>query len=384
MSDQFPKLYTRNTNGSINVWWAEVTGNAYTTSYGQVDGKIQTALPIYAKGKNGGKANETTDAQQAIVEVNALYKKQRKSNYFDDIDDIDTGFLQCQLATPCADYIDKVDWKSGQIVDHKLNGFACIITAKGAFTRKNEQYHSIPHILKELKPFFDKFPNGYLQGELFNEKYVTELNKIAELIAVTRQPKDITPELLAESERIVQYHIYDGYNSQTITAATDGMTRRSAMSIWLEKQHFKYLKPIIWKVVYSFAEMEAIFKAYVAKGGEGVIIRDPKAPYYHKRTRALLKYKKLEDAEFKIIEICEGKGNWQGCAKKVWCELPNGKREKKFKSNIEGMREHLRKMFNERDRYVGKWITVRFQEYSPFNVPLIPYTDMVVRADIEG
>jgi len=110
------------------------------------------------------------------------------------------------------------------------------------------------------------------------------------------------------------------------------------------------------------------------------VIKDVTAPYeFDVRSNFCVKYKKTETAEFKIISIEEGNGNWKGCAKYVWCELPNGLKKKIFKSNVKGKQAHLRDIFNRRDEYVGEMITVEFQEYSPYNVPLIPYTDLLIR-----
>ena len=43
------------------------------------------------------------------------------------------------------------------------------------------------------------------------------------------------------------------------------------------------------------------FENLISKGGEGIMLRAPKSPYEGKRTAHLLKYKKLYDAECKII-----------------------------------------------------------------------------------
>lgn len=377
-----PKLYSRNSNGSVQVWWVEIVKNTFRQHYGKVDGKIVTKEWTYAEVKNSGKSNETTPEEQAVIEVDALYEKQKKKNYFENIDDIDSGFLEPQLAKPCKDYIDDVDWKSGQIVDHKLNGIACIVTKKNgkvrAFSRKNEEFFAIPHIIKALEPFFNKNPNAYLQGELFNPEYVTQLNKIAELVAVTRKEKDITPEILKESEKMVQYHIYDGYGFGPSTVDSNGECRRLELV-----EAFNYYPSPIFIINFmwcdSFDKMKKFADKYIAKGGEGVIIRNPKAPYQHKRTKDLLKYKKSESEEFEVISFEEGTADWAGCAKAVWCKLPNGKKEKQFKSNIRGTQVELREVLKNQKKYIGKMITVDFQEYSPYGCPLIPYTSLLVR-----
>lgn len=382
----YPKLFTKNSNGSINEWWCEVDGESYTVSYGQVDGKTVTTLPTKCFPKNTGKKNETTAEQQAVVEVLALYKKQRKQNYFDSIEDIDKAYLSPQLAKLFRDYGDKINWEEGSVVDEKLNGFCGIITAKGAFSRKNEQFHNVEHILEELKPFFEKNPNAYLHGEFFNPKYVNELNVIANLISVNRKPKDITDEMRAKSKEVVEYHIYDGYGFEDVNINSNTLSRKTGIHMFINNvventSNFNFIKTVNSIMVYSFEEMLTFAENYISNGGEGVIIRDKDAPYQHKRTKDLLKFKKMEDAEFEVISVEEGSGNWQGCAKMVWCKLPNGGR---FKANIKGTQEHLREVYNNRDYYVGRRITVSYQELSPYGVPLIPYTDMVVRDVVEG
>jgi len=161
----YPKLYTRNSNGSINVWWAEVLEDgSYITNYGQFDGKIQTTQPVTCQPKNTGKKNATSAQDQAQKEVNALYKKQRKSNYFDDITLIDNAWKEPMTCSKYREQKDKIKWGNGQFVDHKLNGVRCVITAKGARTRTNEIFRSIPHILEDLKPC--DFGWGIIQSPL--------------------------------------------------------------------------------------------------------------------------------------------------------------------------------------------------------------------------
>ena len=376
----YSKLYSRDSKGKIRVWWVELNGNAYRQHYGVNEGKIVTTGWSYAEIKNGGKANETTPEEQAKLECDALVVKQLKSNYFEDINDVDNGFLEPQLAKPCKEYLDKVKWEDGQIIDDKLNGICCLASKRSGLTsRKNETFYAIPHIKEEVDQILEEFPNAFLHGELFNPEYVIQLNKLAEIVAVTRKEKDLTPELLAESKRMARLYLYDGYGFWGIEQEDNNLERRTHLESFIKSKKFKYIKCVSWKRVYSFDEMVAYFDEYVARGGEGVIIRNPKAPYVHKRTKDLLKYKKSESEEFEVISVEEGEANWAGCAKFVWLKLPKGLKDKKFKSNIKGSQEHLRKLFIERDKYVGKMVTVDFQEYSPYNTPLIPYTDMLVR-----
>lgn len=374
-----PTLYSRNSNGSTQVWWIEQDEDSYRQHYGRLDGKIVTKGWSFGQIKNEGKTNETTTEEQASLEIAALYEKQKKKNYFENIADIDSGFLEPQLAKPCKKYIDDVKWEDGQIVDSKLNGICCLSTIKGCFSRKNEQFFAIPHIVKELETVFNEFPSAFLHGELFNPEYVTQLNKIAELVAVTRKEKDLTDELLIESERMVLLYLYDGYNFTGVDQADGNLDRRTHLESYIKSKKFKYIKCVEWKRVYSFDDMQNYFAEYVKTGGEGVIIRNPNAPYQHKRTKDLLKFKKSESDEFEVINFEEGEADWAGCAKAVWCKLPNGLKDIKFKSNLRGSQEELREVWNKPEKYIGQMITVDYQELSPYLCPLIPFSSLLIR-----
>ena len=105
------------------------------------------------------------------------------------------------------------------------------------------------------------------------------------------------------------------------------------------------------------------------------------APYENKRSKNLLKLKVFYDDEFEVLGFCEGTGNWAGKVKKVICKLKtpstNGKTE--FESNIRGSMEVLAALWLDRNKHVGKIVTVEYQELSPYGVPLIPYCEPMFR-----
>ena len=378
MKKTWPTLYSRDNLDRVRVWYIKQDGAAYSVCSGLKDGQHTTTDPTVCKGKNLGKANETSPVEQATKQVEALYKKQIDSNYFEDINEIDNGWLEPQLAFPFKKYPDYLDLsgKSKVIVDHKLNGVCCLATKKGLYSRTNKRFYSIPHIEKAMAPIFEKYPNAYLHGELFNEKYIRELNELIELVSVGRKPKDITPELLKRSEEIVQLHLYDGYGFSDVEQSTPMCERKVGLDGIPILFPSPYLKITPWHVVSTTAQMNAIYDKYAAIGGEGVILRKYDAPYEHKRSKNLLKVKKQETEEFEVVELLEGDGNWKGKAKMAVCKLPNGET---FKTNLDGSQKRQEKAWKERKSYVGKQITVRFQEYSPYGVPLIPYSDLTVR-----
>ena len=79
----------------------------------------------------------------------------------------------------------------------------------------------------------------------------------------------------------------------------------------------------------AILQVDSLFKAVIAGGGEGGIIRNPDAIWTPKRHDNLLKDKPFEDAEATIIGFVTGKvgkkGNLLGKIGTLVCEMPDGK-----------------------------------------------------------
>ena len=75
-------LYKKTATRAINCWTIFVEGNCYWTEFGKVDGVIQKSYKVYCSGKNKGRSNETTDEEQAILEVNSAWNKKNRKRMF--------------------------------------------------------------------------------------------------------------------------------------------------------------------------------------------------------------------------------------------------------------------------------------------------------------
>lgn len=367
------KLYKKSTKGAVQQWEIFVEGNSFYTEAGQVDGKITRSLPTYTIAKNEGKANATTAEQQAEVEALAKWEKKKKEGYVENLEDLDKEtFIKPILAHPFKNRVKPIEYPV--LMQKKMNGCRCIITKDGAFSRKGEQFFNIKHIIKELEPFFAMYPNLVLDGELNDPNDQTNLNRVLKLIAVTRKEKDLNSELIAESEKTVRFCIYDGYYKGSENYGY--LTRISAIRSNFAHKSLTYCYFLDSDAVDNEEEVFEYANAVISQGYEGAILRIPDMPYEHKRSMNLLKIKKFEDAEFKVLDIQDGNGNWAGKAKQIFCELPDGK---SFISNVRGTMPFLKEVFENKQDYIGKFITVEFQDYSEYGVPLIPYTNLIVR-----
>ena len=283
-------------------------------------------------------------------------------------------------------------------VDNKLNGVRCNAYADRTMSRKNKPFNTIPHIKRAIAHLFEKFPKLYIDGELFNPKLKNHLNRLIECVSVGYKESDLTPELLKESEAIVEFWVYDGYGfslpedvvvklqpnttlilpkNTLVTPTTHFLLRREALKIFLKD--IKYVYVLGYGIVYSDKDVQAMLRTANKNNDEGIIVRHGECPYEHKRSKYLLKLKNFVDDEFEIEEVQEGSGNWAGYAKRIVLKLHkptldrNGKTMTNFASNIEGNQAYLRKLLKNKKYAVGKLATVRFLGYSEYNVPQIPY-----------
>lgn len=95
-----------------------------------------------------------------------------------------------------------------------------------------------------------------------------------------------------------------------------------------------------------------------SKGGEGIILRDPNAVYQHKRTDALIKYKKVKTMDLRIIDFNWGSGKYENAIGSFICEDD----DHTFLVNVSGMSDDIR--FSDPAQYMGKIIEVAYFDIS--------------------
>jgi ATP-dependent DNA ligase len=96
------------------------------------------------------------------------------------------------------------------------------------------------------------------------------------------------------------------------------------------------------------------------------MVRNTKFPYENKRSKSLLKWKRFEDEEFRIVEINEGQGNRTGLATEAVLSLPDGKT---FSAGIIGNDDYSRNLYNNREKVKNLRATVKFQGKTNTGIP---------------
>ena len=360
-------LFARTNTGAIQTWTIEVDGNKYRTHYGQVDGAIQTTEWTFCEGKNTGKKNATTAEDQAVKEAKATWKKKKESGYFENIKKIDeVSFTEPMLAKNYDDYKD--DLKYPVYSQPKLDGIRCVVKKDGMWSRNGKPIISAPHVLIALKSFFDKFPDAILDGELYADKFSNDFNAICSLVKKTKP----TDEDLAESEKNIQYWVYDWIVQKTFSERNADITTYFVNN--------NVVRRVPTHLVGTITHLNELYEKYIDEGYEGQMVRTD-GPYENKRSKHLLKRKEFQDAEFKILDIVEGVGNKSGMA--GYMVFKNHKNIE-FHSNIKGDREYLKELLKNKKKYIGKSATVKYFNLTPDDeIPRFPYVINIDRESYE-
>lgn len=356
-------LYKRTTTGAVQQWSQEIDGAQYRTVSGQVNGKLVISEWTVCEGKNAGRANATTGAEQAVREVEAHYTKKLKSGYHASVEAIDTPRQAIMLAKDYNDYKDLVfQGVYKPCSQPKLDGMRCIARRDGLWSRQGNRILSAPHIEQALERLFAEYPDMILDGELYNHALRADFNRI---VSLCRKQKP-TAQDLQESADLIQYHVYD------IPSDSGGFHERNQVLTFLQDRGLLTLLPlhrVDTTAVDGPDHLNALYEAYLADGYEGQMVRAGNAKYQGKRTDALLKRKEFQDAEFRILDIVEGVGNRSGMAGYAVLALPDGRT---FKANCMGTRETLRVLLEQKEASIGGWGTVRYFHLTPDGVPRFP------------
>lgn len=158
----------------------------------------------------------------------------------------------------------------------------------------------------------------------------------------------------------IEYHVFD-------IVSTDGfMARHALLKKLLEKAPAatrRLVKLVPTELASSSAAAERYLEKYTKAGYEGVMLRDPTAPYFHGRSSSLFKFKRFSDHEFKVVGYKPHKNGgvvWkcETAGGKTFYVTPNAALKAETGANA--------------DKYVGKYLTVQYQAKSEDGVPRFP------------
>lgn len=361
----FPTIFSVEKNGKTRMWNAIVqsyaNGHATATiTYGQLDGKQQTSVRNYTEGKNKGKTNETTPYEQCFSETERKWKdKKEKESYSENlmVTASVTKIFPMLAATYSTQSSKKNDIVYPCFVQPKLDGLRCVMYKQNgqimAQSRTGSYFETLEYLTKSMEPVFNKYPNLVLDGELYT------MDIPFEILAGLLKKKHITKEDSEKLEKHVCYHVYDLVTEEPFFKRHE----------FLSQLVFpKYIQLVYTLEISSVQDFKSCFSNFVVTGYEGIMLRNKNGMYKTGyRSNDLQKYKEFMEEEYVIIGFEEGDGRDKGCV--IWVCQTNGK---EFRVRPRGTILQRREWFQKGSTYVGKKLTVIFQELSEQGIPRFP------------
>lgn len=367
----YKKLYKKNDSGSINLW--EIHHNMSMTTYWTVSGKFGGKMTQSGHQIITRKANRS-QVEQAILEMDAKVLQKIRKKYVENLEDIDKAEVSlpgysAMLAKKFADEKDKLSYPV--ICQPKFDGVRCLALKQGLFSRGRKRHESCQHVWDVLAPFFKKYPESRLDGELYAHEFKNDFETIIK--AVRKSAKHATDEDRKLQSRI-QYHVYDApvipvypslRNSEGeivyLREEESFDKRRQALQCWLTELNpsSTALRAVSQYEAHTEDELNEIHCRFIEEGYEGTMIRQRHMPYEGKRTKNLLKKKDFLEEEFIIKGVQEGTGKLVGHAATLHFENEDGN---KFEAKPEGSFGRLKWIFENPSAVIGRAATIRYQE----------------------
>lgn len=381
----FAELFGEATTGKTKMWSIRVFEfngcGVIETTHGYVDGKKQINEKVISEGKNIGKKNETKPLQQAINEARSAWTKKKESGYavrgsgelvaaggagttaMMDEDDESVGSggrgkgidEDVPLPMLAHDYIKRgKGFKFPCYVQRKYDGTRCVaMPGKGLYSRNRKRYPHMNHIVAEINKLPDEM---VLDGELYSDTLTFQ-----EIVGLVK--RETLKEGDGEKQLQIKLHVYDIINN-----SMPYEERMANLQMLFKRYKFKHLTLVDTVMCESEDRMKELHAQFVSEGYEGIMLRSVKGFYKNSRSADLLKYKEFFDGEYEVVGYKEGEGLEAGCV--LWvCKTPEGRI---FNCRPRGSREDRVTLYARGEEFIGKPLTVRYQELTDEGIPRFP------------
>jgi len=369
-------LYKKDSKGRVRSWRLEKSEGSYRTISGLVDGAKVTSEWTYVERKNIGKKNETSLSQQVDLECRQKVNLKLRAGWSDDRISLDKFKFSPMLAKsfPDADKFEK--WSTNNagpyFIQPKFDGIRSYYNIDGLFSRSGKKFSSCPHIESEAKLLIEMHPDIYIDGELYNHEYKEDFNKIVSLVKRENADADI------RDLHKIEFHVFDCFFKDQPELSFGERWLKISYLINSNKFNFILQSPTkrLGDITPECASLN--MQEYISYGYEGLMIRCSNLPYEMRRSSSLWKVKSFEDAEFKLLDVHEGLGNWSGCAKSITVELEDNRR---CDAGISGARDFCKHLIENKDIYIGGDVTVKFQGRTPDGMLRFPIAKIIRKGE---
>ena len=232
-------------------------------------------------------------------------------------------------------------------VQPKLDGVRLLVSRDGGISRTGKIVPGTEILGKGLKE------GQYVDGEAFDPNLNFE-----ELTSIFK-----TDPLK------LKFHVFDYFDLNKLDMTFEERWKKVKS---LKNSHYEYVETTL---VMLRNHVPSIHEKYVKEGHEGTMIRDRDSVYeVGQRSNYLLKFKDFQTEEYEIVGAKTGHGRDADAV--VWvCKTEDGQQ---FTARPEGTIAQREEDYKNRKKFMGKMLTVRFQNLTNLGVPRFP-VGVVVR-----
>jgi DNA ligase-1 len=298
-------------------------------------------------GKNINKSNETTPFQQAVDEAKSKWNKKKDKGYAPENSTEDVSILP-MLALEFSKRSHDISFPC--FIQPKLDGVRCIYSNGRLTSRMGKTFPHLEHIVNELDTSL------ILDGELYSDT----LN-FQEVVGLVRRVtlKKGDEELMKQ----IKFMVFD------VVQEKAPFEQRFVDLQKFFKTELIFSKLLQTDICSSEDKVSTYLVEYETSGYEGIILRNKLGEYKKThRSKDLQKLKTFIDAEYPIIGFAEGEGLEKGCV--IWeCETSD---KLAFHVRPVGTREDRMEYFTKGFEFIGKTLTVKYQELTNDGKPRFP------------
>lgn len=366
----YEPLYAIASNGKTKYWQIEVKQVTnedpvlIETKHGYLNGNLASNITVIRKGKNIGKANETTPWEQALLQAKSSWDKKLTQGYATSISEPS----KIKLPMLAHDY-----FKRGNAITYpcyvqpKLNGVRMVAykSAEGIslYSRNGKPFTTLDHLLPQLDQVMKV--DEYLDGELYNPEL--DLQEIVSLV------KNISED---NGRASLQYWVYDTLIENL--PYCDRINRLTQIKANCDVGAASNIVIVDTYTVEDANKVKDLHFSFVAQGMEGLMLRNTMGLYQcNHRSVELQKYKKFQSDEFLIIDVIGGEeGKAEQDAAIFVCETKAGI---KFNVRPKGGRDIRKQWLLDKANIIGKYLTVKYFDYTPgeASVPFHPVGESI-------
>lgn len=226
---------------------------------------------------------------------------------------------------------------TGWVMSEKLDGIRAFWDGEKLLSRGGK-------VIYAPKWFTQAYPDFSIDGELWSKR--GDFENISSIV------RDKVP---SEKWREIKHYIFEVPNAE------GSLLERLEKAKPYESEYIKILEQ---RRVEDTPALEAYLQEVQAKGGEGLVVRDPTAPYIDKRTSRALKVKTFRDAECEVIGHRKGRGKYSDMLGALECRLANGEEFKIGSGFSDAQRSNPPK--------IGTQVTFKYTELTKYGKPRFP------------